>query len=110
MAQECNFGEFLERALRDRFICGLQNSAMQQRSLNDDAVDVFDMACGTALTMESTKTNLDIIHGGHGGAESAVNFVSFIYEKSQFIFWLGNHKENMTMSTTFFRLVNFIER
>lgn len=51
MAQECNFGEFLERALRDRFICGLQNSAMQQRSLNDDAVDVFDMACGTALTM-----------------------------------------------------------
>lgn len=81
MAQECDFNDFLDRALRDRFICGVHNSAIQQRLLND-GIDTFEKACGIALTMESKKTNLDIIHGG---ADSATNFI----DRKQF-----DHKKN----------------
>ncbi len=36
MATSCNFGEFLDRALRDRFVSGLRSEAMQRRLMAED--------------------------------------------------------------------------
>lgn len=70
IAQDCEFGNFLDRALRDRFICGINNEAIQQKLLNDSSLSTFQKACDVASTMETTKKDLEVIHNG------AVNFVS----------------------------------
>lgn len=61
MAQLCEFGEFLDRALRDRFICGINNESIQRVLFNDGDLKTFEMACSKALTMETTKTDMEII-------------------------------------------------
>jgi hypothetical protein len=41
----CHFaGEFLNRALRDRFVCGLKNVKIQNKLLNIENI-TFDKAC-----------------------------------------------------------------
>jgi hypothetical protein len=40
----CNFGEFLNRALRDGFVCGLNNVKKQNKLLNTENI-TFDKAC-----------------------------------------------------------------
>ena len=36
LAERCQFGEFLEQALRDRLVCGLRSEAVQRRLLAED--------------------------------------------------------------------------
>jgi len=36
LAETYNFGEFLCRAMRDHFVCGLVSSGMQKRLLNEN--------------------------------------------------------------------------
>ena len=43
----CNYEEFLNRALRDRFVCGLNNVKIQNKLLNTSSL-TFDTACNTA--------------------------------------------------------------
>lgn len=64
MAQLCDFGDFLDRALKDRFICGILNDSIQRKLFNDSSVDTFQKACDIALTMETTKCDMDVIHSG----------------------------------------------
>ena len=35
LAHSCDFGNFLEQALRDRFVCGLSNASLQKRLLTE---------------------------------------------------------------------------
>ena len=35
LARSCDFGDFLEQALRDRFVCGLANTSVQKRLLTE---------------------------------------------------------------------------
>ena len=63
LATHCNFGSFLEQALRDRFVCGLKNTAAQKKLLSGaDKADgdklTFKMAIETASTMETVETDL----------------------------------------------------
>lgn len=54
LAATCNFGNFLEDALRDRFIAGLHNNDIRCRLLAiDDKNATFKKACSTALSMEA---------------------------------------------------------
>ena len=63
LATHCNFGSFLEQALRDCFVCGLKNAAAQKKLLSGvDKADgdklTFKMAIETASTMETVETDL----------------------------------------------------
>ena len=50
LAVHCNYGEFLDRALRDRFVCGLNNSKLQNKRLNTEGL-TFAKACSIAKTI-----------------------------------------------------------
>ena len=39
-AERCQFDSFLEQALRDRFVCGLRNRAIQKKALDGERFDV----------------------------------------------------------------------
>ena len=45
-ASTCDFGQFLNRSLRDQFICGIRNSATWKKLLNEDRTfqDVLKVA------------------------------------------------------------------
>lgn len=54
LSRHCNFGNFLTRALRDRFVCGLKNERIQNKLLNMSELD-FNKACQTACAMEMAQ-------------------------------------------------------
>ena len=51
LAQSCDFGDFLEQALRDRFVCGLTNTNMQKRLLTEKNL-TLERAISLATAME----------------------------------------------------------
>ena len=52
----CNYGEFLNRALRDRFVCGLNNPKIQNKLLNTQDLS-FEKECQIANSMEMAEKN-----------------------------------------------------
>ena len=50
LAHTCDFGQFLEEALRDRLVCGLSNSSIQKKLLSENdltlqrAIDIVTVA------------------------------------------------------------------
>ena len=53
-AATCEFGTFLERALRDKFVCGLSNDSIQRKLLSEKDL-TFEKACQSALSMEAVS-------------------------------------------------------
>ena len=51
LAQSCDFGDFLEQALRDRFVCGLANLNLQKRLLTEKNL-TLERAVSIATAME----------------------------------------------------------
>ena len=68
LATHCNFGNYLEDALRDRFVCGLRNEAIQKRLLAET-----DLTLGKAMElaqgMEAADRNTRLFKG----TEPAIN-------------------------------------
>ncbi|XP_055714389.1 uncharacterized protein LOC129808626 isoform X2 [Phlebotomus papatasi] len=60
LAQSCSYGNFLDEALRDRFVCGLRNSRIQTKLIDDDHKK-FNDVLQKALNMELTEENVKLI-------------------------------------------------
>ena len=54
LAAHCEFGQFLDEALRDRLVCGLRNDAIQKRLLSEADVTLAK-AVQIASSMESAE-------------------------------------------------------
>ena len=52
----CNYGERLDRALRDRFVCGLSNIKVKNKLLNTESL-TFEKGCSIAKAMELAERN-----------------------------------------------------
>ena len=50
LASTCNFGEFLNRSLRDQFVCGIRNPATRKKLLSEDRT--FQQALQVAIADE----------------------------------------------------------
>ncbi|XP_061510325.1 uncharacterized protein LOC133392798 [Anopheles gambiae] len=78
LAQTCNFGDYLDKALRNQFVFGLQNRAIQSRLL-----EVRDLtlakAKDIAFSMEMSNRGADEIHGA--GAAYPVQHISITSKK-----------------------------
>ena len=54
LAEHCNFGEYLNEALRDRFVCGLRDGNIQKRLLAEDKL-TLKKATELAIAMETAS-------------------------------------------------------
>lgn len=65
LSQTCDFGTFLEQALRDKLVFGVCNTKIQARLVNEKDL-TFDSACSIAKTMEMTQQNLEEMKNTEG--------------------------------------------
>ena len=72
-AERCDFAEFLEQALRDRFVCGLKNSAIQKKMLTEKKLS-WQGAVDIAQAMESAdKQASNFKNSPASGAVNAIH-------------------------------------
>ena len=62
LATNCKFGDYLEDALRDRFVCGLSNEAIQRRLLSEPDL-TLTKAMDLAQAMEAAERNSKSLKG-----------------------------------------------
>ena len=67
LASTCDFGLFLNEALRDRFVCGLSNAAIQKKLLTEVDLDMAK-ALRIASAMEMAARDLTELQGGEQAA------------------------------------------
>ena len=69
LSTHCNYGTFLDAALRDRFVCGLKSEATQKKLLTEADL-TFSGAVKIALSMETATTNTKQMHSSSGSSAS----------------------------------------
>lgn len=69
LAITCGFGEFLDQALRDRFVCGLRVETVQ-KSLLTEANLTLNRALEIAQAKEAASKNVKGLKGASAGASS----------------------------------------
>ncbi len=62
LSTNCEFGDYLDQALRDRFICGLKGEAIQRRLLTKSEL-TFARAAEVAEGMEAAERNTQQLKG-----------------------------------------------
>lgn len=68
LAQQCEFGEFLDKALLIQFVCGVGDERIQQRLLGESELKTFEKAIQIANAVEMTSNNVVMIKEEEGGA------------------------------------------
>jgi Zinc knuckle len=61
MAENCKFGNFLDTALRDRFVAGLRDGHMKAKMLNEAKEMKFDEVVQLAVNIEMVAENVKIM-------------------------------------------------
>lgn len=76
LSSTCQFGTFLNDALRDRLVCGLRNSSIQRKLLAETQMS-FEEACENARSMELASQQSQLLQNSEQSvSESAeVKFV-----------------------------------
>ena len=106
MSQNCEFGQFLQDALRDRFVCGLRNDHIQKRLLSEDK-HTFEKALNLSVAMETAAKDTqelskrEVKHGVHklalakgGSASSGKNPSSVGTSNSESSCWRCGRKHS----------------
>ena len=76
LASTCNFGSYLNEALRDRFVCGLRSSNIKKKLLAED--HNFDDALKIALSIEAADKDIaDISQSGINKVGAGANSKGF---------------------------------
>ena len=76
LSATCEFGGFLEEALRDQFVCGLHQEAIQKKLLAVRDLN-FNKACDIALAMEmAAKNTLELSGKPEQGTSAEVHKVT----------------------------------
>ena len=84
LASTCEFGNFLNEALRDRFVCGLRSENCRRRLLTESDL-AFTKAIEIARSMELARKDCTELQTGrvlHDCAEASVNQMSTLKKKS----------------------------
>ena len=69
LATHCQFGDYLEEALRDRFVCGLRNGGTQKRLLSETEPLPLKKAVELALAVEAELQGAESTQLGMGRIE-----------------------------------------
>lgn len=76
LASSCDFGAFLDRALRDRFICGLHNEEIRRQLLNCSEDTSFARATRLARGLESAGDHSRAVQSGISSDVKKVQYPS----------------------------------
>lgn len=95
MASHCNFATSLDRILRDRFVCGLRDSRLQEELLATTDL-TFKIAQEKAVAAESANRSLHMIKSNSSTSNAAEHQINFM--------WKGvnkkiNYKESSSAGT-----------
>ena len=60
LAKDCEFGAFLQEALRDRLVCGLSSDAIKKELLKDKDLTLAK-ACDTATAMQAAEADSSLM-------------------------------------------------
>lgn len=64
MAQTCDFKNFLNQALRDKFVCGVFDNNLRQKLLNGYEL-TFEKACEIAINAEHSEASNKLMQPQH---------------------------------------------
>ena len=67
LTTNCEFGEYLNNALRDRLVCGFKNNGIQKRLLSEANLTLAK-AGEIAQGMEAAEKNAKRLQGGEGAS------------------------------------------
>lgn len=68
LANACNFGAFLDEALRDRLVCGLAAETLQKKLLSESEL-TFTKACNMAQAHEMADKQVKLLVGSTGNGQ-----------------------------------------
>jgi len=71
LAIHCQFGEYLDQALRDRLVCGLKSEVTQRRLLSEPDLRL-KRAIEVAQSMEAAERNTQQLKGGEASVNSSL--------------------------------------
>jgi len=95
LASTCEFGNFLNEALRDRFVCGLRSENCRRRLLTESDL-TFTKAIEIARSMELARKDCTELQTGRvllDRAEASVNQISTLKKKSSHKSYCKSHKD-----------------
>ena len=72
LSTHCDFGSFLNDALRDQLVCGLRHETIQKKLLAEDKL-TFKKACEIAQAMELADRNANELKATESGEVQAVS-------------------------------------
>lgn len=79
----CLFKSFLDEALRDKLVCGLNNEAMTRRLLSEDESLTFEKACEIVDNMEAVIKSSKILNVNQTSEVNQIQKSKLSWEKTQ---------------------------